>query len=132
MRAFSLAWIQAPALALLQQVAFLSECFPKQELEYKGELHSQTGLIRTRQGLSPRPPVSTATYGVICGELPRAALDISPSLAVFAAAFPMTLDSNPIQVSRMNCSEDQDGRGNGQSEEGTCGAVLLATFAPNN
>lgn len=80
MRAFSLAWIQAPALALLQQVAFLSECFLKQELEYKGELHSQTGLIRTRQGLSPRPPVSTATYRVICGELPRAVLTSAPPL----------------------------------------------------
>lgn len=44
----------------------------------------------------------------------------------------MTLGSYPIQVSGMNCSEDEDGRGNGQSEEGSRGAVLLATFAPNN
>lgn len=87
MRAFSLAWIQAPGLALLQQVAFLSECFLKQELEYKGELHSQTGLMQTRQGLSPWPPVSTATYRVICSELPRAVLTSSPRL-LYSLLFP--------------------------------------------
>lgn len=100
------------------------------------QLHSQTGLTQTKQSLSPRPPAHVhchlqsylqwAPQGCV-------AVDIIPSLAVFTAvSTPMTLDSNPIQVSRMNCSEDQDGRGNGESEEGIRGAVLLATFAPNN
>ena len=105
------------------QVAFLSKCFLKQESEYKGKLHSQIGPKQTRKGLSSRPPLSTATYSFRCNKLPRAASTSSPRLLHSLPFFtPMTLDSNPIQVSRMNCSEDHDGCGNGQCEEGIHGA----------
>lgn len=48
---------------------------------------------------------------------------------------PTTLDSNPIQVSRMNCPEDQNGCGkllHGQSEDETQRPTMLGTSVPNN
>lgn len=135
MRDFSLVLIQAPCLALLQHMpgCFFAKCVPTQETECKGRLRSQIGPMQTRKGLSTRPPLSTAIYRFRCNKLPRAVLTSSPCVLYSPPFFTlMTLDSNPIQVSRMNCPEDQDGCGNGQRKEGIHGAVMLATFVPNN
>lgn len=136
MRDFSLALIQARCLAFLQHMpgcSFVKMLFLKRESEHKGRPHSQTGPKQTRKGLSTRPPLSAAVYRFRGNKLPRAGLTPSPRL-LYAPPFftPMTLDSNPIQVSGMNRPEDQEGCRRGPPEEGLQGAVMLATFVSNH
>lgn len=87
MRAFSLAWIQAPGLALLQQVAFFVRMLPKTGVRIQGRAPFSNWTYADKTGLSPWPPVSTATYRVICSELPRAVLTSSPRL-LYSLLFP--------------------------------------------
>lgn len=67
-------------------------------------------LSRQEKAYLPGQLLSTAIYRFRCNKLPRAVLTSSLWL-LYALTFftPVTLDSNPIQVSRMNCPEDQDG-----------------------
>lgn len=96
----------------------------------KLDLHRQEKLYL------PGHLLSTAIYRFRCSRLPRAVLTSSPGLPYSPPFFtPMTLDSNAIQVSRMNCPGDQDGCGklfNSESGEGIHRAIMLAALVPNN
>lgn len=111
----TLPWFRCRHHALLFcnicQVAFLSNCFLRTGVWTQGKrLPSQIVLSRQEQAYLPGQPLSTAIYRFRCSKLPRAMLTSSPWLLYSPPFFtPMTLDSNPIQLSRMNCPEDQDG-----------------------
>lgn len=89
--------------------------------------------MQTSKGIPSRPPFVHCLLQIQMHEAAQSCVAISFLFALFTAIFhPMTLDSNSIQVSRMKCPEDQDGRGSGQSEERIHRAIMLATFVPNN